>query len=1385
MTWKNLVRVPEIDIENAKGLSDSQMEELKEQLNNLAKERIGYEVLYELAEFVRGYLHKYNRPQLSFYALMVKQQEDEKKKKNLEEFQESDEIIQTRIDGDKEEIRRRGNKIKFKVMGEERNIQIGKLTGKTDFGYYKFAGIDCNTGDIISLLAWQLKPIKSDNNSLLRQIIELEQEVNSRLPPSHPNIIGFLGVNHVISNDYIQIQVLSEHIPISSLADRIGNNRGLDLEELRYYTRQIMEALQFLHNKKIYHGYLTASCVHVDSAGEIKLSNYELSERFHSLSEDFAGATGSVYSVSDDIFRLGVLLLSLYKGQQVRATSRSSVNIPYHLPKDFADFLAKCFKADNRDTIKALLYHQFVVSDYKSLTWSAYPSLESKGLTDDNISTSKTTLSTNSAGSRLHDEFSTIELLGKGGFGDVMKVQKKLDGCYYAIKKIKLDANFAKKILQEVLVISRMHHENVVRYYNSWIETETKEEKESNSSNEDSTEDLEDVINVPGRIQLITKPEVSSSMDFIEFVRDDEDDAECEDDDSDEFIVDKMEYCEKNNLRTVIDEGIYKNEEKLWQYFGEIVQGLAYIHEQGILHRDLKPGNVFIDSKDQVKIGDFGLALEHPMFSRSNSVGNNLKSMEDGSFSAYDHNSGAVGTTLYRAPEITQSSVLKFRYDEKVDMYSLGIIFFEMCHPQFDTGMERYSVIMKVRQSDIILPETFQDSIAAFETKVKLIRMLLNHDPKKRPTARDLFTSRLIPSEVDDQQCELVIQQIVSNRSTTTYRNLIEQLFRPIGTPGDVPADYAYNLKTQFQQQDNIKFTNICNAIEEIFREHGAINVNVPLLMPWTRGYDHNDTTVTLIDESGTLVMLPRRLEENFARFVAHNRIYELKRYYIGKAYSKSRYGGSIPDERNACTFDIVSTTKKNALTIAEVICVASEVLKLFPLLQAQDYSIHLNHTTLLRNILSHCGIETRLHSQVIKIFSSTKKQTIDSKFMKKQLHGLGLSDETIFKTIDIMNLSLPPEPFVVALKRFYNERISEEDSNALNNLCEIYSLAQLLNVDQILISFRFTHGANSRFSGPFFNITYSDSSRSKRLFDIIASGGSYEKFIDKFSRREDSINYYGVTFSIDKMLAWRHQMTGNSLCDILIFPYREGVLDNDIIELAGALWDAGFRVKLQYDFYESDYAEKPDMASVTSDLDKTALAYCLKMGISFLVLLQRPGHVNVYKVSNELSPKTKKISDLYTFFMEKIDIFRNKNALNCKMDSAIQKQLNPSQDYSYVNVTFITLEKVLGTARKKYEAQIKARIAKAVTKYGRKAAIEIIATDLCSDYLPDIAEVDIMADDSTYKSILRSICEKHQQARKEIQNICDEIRKIKFPKSVPVYLYNFWDNKYEVLIQT
>lgn len=50
------------------------------------------------------------------------------------------------------------------------------------------------------------------------------------------------------------------------------------------------------------------------------------------------------------------------------------------------------------------------------------------------------------------------------------------------------------------------------------------------------------------------------------------------------------------------------NADRCRRLFREIIEGLAHIHQQGMIHRDLKPVNIFIDSRDHVKIGDFGLA---------------------------------------------------------------------------------------------------------------------------------------------------------------------------------------------------------------------------------------------------------------------------------------------------------------------------------------------------------------------------------------------------------------------------------------------------------------------------------------------------------------------------------------------------------------------------------------------------------------------------------------------------------------------------------------------------------------------------------------------------------------------------------------------------------
>lgn len=347
--------------------------------------------------------------------------------------------------------------------------------------------------------------------------------------------------------------------------------------------------------------------------------------------------------------------------------------------------------------------------------------------------------------SRLRTEFEVLMYLGKGAFGDVLKVRNILDNREYAIKRIPLPARskqLYKKMTREVELLSRLNHENVVRYFNSWIE----------SVNEEDVEEMDKLVSgdwsmsvesikppkSPQVTNATTETETDSSSlwngyiphmddsdsDGIEFVDsngeaavyDDEDDDDVDEVDSEiskvlspkpimQIMYIQMEFCEKCTLRTAIDDNLYSNTDRLWRLFREIAEGLSHIHQQGIIHRDLKPVNIFLDSHDQIKIGDFGLATtsflalqSHQEQNTQQNHASQITSMEDGT------GTGKVGTTLYVAPELT-GNASKSTYSQKVDMYTLGIILFEMCHSPFATGMERAETIIKLRSPNIVIPD--------------------------------------------------------------------------------------------------------------------------------------------------------------------------------------------------------------------------------------------------------------------------------------------------------------------------------------------------------------------------------------------------------------------------------------------------------------------------------------------------------------------------------------------------------------------------------------------------------------------------------------------------------------------------------------------------------
>src|SRR5207302_3809736 len=146
------------------------------------------------------------------------------------------------------------------------------------------------------------------------------------------------------------------------------------------------------------------------------------------------------------------------------------------------------------------------------------------------------------------------------------------------------------------------------------------------------------------------------------------------------FIV--MEYIQGKTLALVIREDGPLLPERAVEIADAVAAGLAFAHRAGIVHRDIKPGNIMITPGGEVKVMDFGIARA--------TAGDSLT-----------QTATVLGTATYFSPEQAQGDPV----DARSDIYSLGCVLYEMLsgHPPF-AGDTAVAVAFKHVKEDPVAP---------------------------------------------------------------------------------------------------------------------------------------------------------------------------------------------------------------------------------------------------------------------------------------------------------------------------------------------------------------------------------------------------------------------------------------------------------------------------------------------------------------------------------------------------------------------------------------------------------------------------------------------------------------------------------------------------------
>ena len=276
---------------------------------------------------------------------------------------------------------------------------------------------------------------------------------------------------------------------------------------------------------------------------------------------------------------------------------------------------------------------------------------------------------------QITDYYEVLKKIGEGASAKVYKVKEKSSGEIKAMKQVeKVRLPDVKYFETEIKILSLLDHPNVVRLF------------------------------------------------------------EVFEDDKNFYLI--MELCKGGNLVTRMKNNKYK-EKAAANLMEQIVAAIAYCHEKGICHRDLKPQNVlFCDESPNspVKVVDFGIGkiFDPSLTNLQNDIKTEFKIKKMDS---------QIGTMYFMSPEIIKGS-----YNEKCDIWSLGVIlYFLLCgYPPF-VGANDMQLVQDILQGKFTFPKEDWKNIS--ESAKDLISKMLSPE-KKRISAKEIMNHKWFKSKL-------------------------------------------------------------------------------------------------------------------------------------------------------------------------------------------------------------------------------------------------------------------------------------------------------------------------------------------------------------------------------------------------------------------------------------------------------------------------------------------------------------------------------------------------------------------------------------------------------------------------------------------------------------